>query len=97
MTEDIRQLRESLDKLHAELEGIARVDPEVRRLLTDALEEIQVTLERQDERESAAKVDDQEESVAHRLAEAAREFEESHPTLSGMIGSVIDALSRMGI
>jgi hypothetical protein len=31
------------------------------------------------------------------LAEAARHFEESHPTLSGTLGSVIDTLGQMGI
>ena len=32
-----------------------------------------------------------------RLSQAALEFEASHPMLSGNLGSIIDALGRMGI
>jgi hypothetical protein len=39
----------------------------------------------------------QQESVIERLTEAAKHFDDEHPTLAGMIGSVIDTLGRMGI
>ena len=39
----------------------------------------------------------EEHSIIDRLREAAQHFEESHPVLSSMIGSTIDALARMGI
>lgn len=39
----------------------------------------------------------QRESLIEQLGQSARHFEESHPTLSGIIGSLIDALGRMGI
>ena len=38
-----------------------------------------------------------EESIVQRLAAAERHFEQTHPTLAGVLGSVIDALARMGI
>jgi hypothetical protein len=38
-----------------------------------------------------------DESIAQRLATAEHEFEATHPTLAGIVGSVIDALARMGI
>ena len=95
MTEQIHDLRAALVRLHTELEGIESLDPQKRKLLPEALSDIQQTLDRLTAGGELAVPHD--ETLSHRLAEAARHFEETHPTLSGMIGSVIDALSRMGI
>jgi Domain of unknown function (DUF4404) len=39
----------------------------------------------------------EEGSLADRLREAGRNFEESHPTLTATLGRVVDALSALGI
>lgn len=94
MTAESERLRQTLDKLHAELESVAVVDPEVRALLEDAVQEIHDTLdEGGDDAEPAA----EEKSVAERLGEAARHFEDSHPTVSMTLGRIIDILGQMGI
>ncbi len=96
MTENSQRLRAALDEVHRELEQVGDVDPEIRTMLQSALADMQVVLG------DAAAEDDsgpgvEHESIIHRLTEAARHFEQTHPTLSGMLGSTIDALGRMGI
>ena len=43
------------------------------------------------------KTDNSQSTLGSRLSEATFEFEASHPRLSGALGGVVDALSRMGI
>lgn len=93
-TEDLAKLKQTLGELHAELGRLDARDTEVRGLLSDALDEIQTTLRRQQQGLSTSpSIAD----VPSRLTAAARHFEETHPQLAGLLGSVIDALSRMGI
>ena len=40
---------------------------------------------------------DEHESLRERFDEAARQFEESHPTLTAVVGRVADALANLGI
>ena len=92
MTEERRALLSTLDELHAELEAADDVSPEVETKLREAMDNIRRVLDAND-------VEAQETSpaVAGGLSDAAKDFESSHPTLSSMVGSVIDALGRMGI
>jgi hypothetical protein len=98
MSTDREKLREAVAALHAALVETDAVDPETRRLLEESLADIHCTLERPTSRgeeppaSSAAPA-----SMVGRLTTAAEEFEGTHPTLAGLVGSVIDALSRMGI
>ncbi|MEX0866147.1 MAG: DUF4404 family protein [Pirellulales bacterium] len=91
---DRKKLEEALATLHAELRQLDHVDPEVERELQTALADIEVALGNRSEEEAS---DEESPPVQDRLTDAMRHFEESHPTLSGVIGSVIDTLSRMGI
>jgi len=93
-THDHTKLKQAVEALHDELAGLDPADSEVRTLLAEALNDLQATLARQ---QSGAAPAPSEEGLTARLAASAREFEESHPQLSGLLGSVIDALSRMGI
>jgi chromosome segregation ATPase len=93
-TDDLAKLKQTLDELHAELERLDPADDQVRTLLSDALADIQTTLQR---KESGLAEEPSQTSLPNRLTSAAREFEETHPHLAGLVGSVIDALSRMGI
>lgn len=85
------ELRERLAELHAELERAGSVDEESRRLLTELSEEIDELLERQPEG------GEEHDSLADRLVEAVRDFEESHPKLAAAVGRVAHTLSNLGI
>lgn len=103
MSDETEKLRTTLDELQAELARLEQDDPEVRALLQTALADIQRTLEGAGEEATngGAAEDDAasttEESIADRLGSAASHYEETHPNVSGTIGGLIDALSRMGI
>ncbi len=107
MSEDLRKLRETIGELRSELNAMDDIDGEAEALLKNAVDDIESTLERHEAEETTAEettdanspesIDDEEPSVVDRLTDAAQEYEESHPTLSGIIGSIIDTLSRMGI
>lgn len=84
-----RELRERLADLHAELERSPQVDDESRRLLATLADDIHGVLDRAEHAEHAG--------LAERLAEAIREFEESHPQLAAAVGRVADTLSNLGI
>lgn len=92
MTDDLTRLRSTIQQLHAELDKVESADPEIRALLTGAVADIQEKIDREEGR-----AHDDDGSIADRLTAVARHYEESHPTLSGIVGSIIDALSRMGI
>ena len=91
MSESLEKLRATLADLHVELESVDSLDDETSGLLKGAVADINASLERQD---AEALCD---ESLGTRLTEAARGFEESHPTLSRLIGNILDALAGIGI
>ncbi len=92
MTEERKALLGTLDELHDELAAAENVSPEVEAKLRAAMDEIRSVLEAGGESN-----DETAPSITGRLSEAAEQFENSHPTLSAMLGSAIDALGRMGI
>lgn len=105
MAEPADQLRHALDDLNRALEANSSIDMAVRERLGRAVDEIHAALARLPADSggvpSAQAADttsaEPPDSLTGQLAGVAREFEVSHPTLSGMVGSVIDALARMGI
>lgn len=88
MNQDRDRLERALAELDAELAELGSVDPPLRQRLERTLADLRTALK--DTPQS-------QPGVVQRLSESARNFEETHPNLSGMIGSVIDALGRMGI
>lgn len=85
------------DKLHLALHELERalasqeaLDPQLRARLERALTDLRAAAEHLP---SSA----DHESLTSQLTSVAQDFEASHPNLSGMVGSVIDALARMGI
>lgn len=101
MPEDRARLLAALEQLHDQLAAAEPLDEQVRQRLQQVLDDIQQALEAgaaaTPEQPSAAPAAQDRGSLVDRLSETARHFEETHPTLSGAVGSVIDALSRMGI
>ena len=85
-------LRETLARLHAELEEADTVDTALRADLERAIAEIRGVIER--ERPAAA---EEVHPLGERLEELALRFEQSHPLLTQAIGGVVRALGAMGI
>jgi hypothetical protein len=90
MSADRDQLQRRLIQLQTELDEQTNVDPEFRQRLEGTLAELRELL-------AEPAPPRQQHSLVQTLTESARHFEETHPNLAGMIGSVIDALARMGI
>jgi Domain of unknown function (DUF4404) len=110
MIDEASQLRATLAKLQEQLAALGpstgALNPEVRQRLETALADIHALLDKGgtlDSRADASKgrIGDveggEEESIVERLSAAERHFEQTHPTLAGIVGSIINALSRMGI
>ena len=97
--DDTQHLLETLGDLHRQLAAIRNVDPEARARLVEVLNDIQAVLDRETASMPQKAVTEEavSGSVAGRLTEAARHFEEDHPTLAGTLANLVDALSRMGI
>jgi hypothetical protein len=86
------RLREDLERLHQELARSKSVDAASRGLLIEVLHDIEAVLER-----SEPDTAETDESLIRRLRETTGHFEESHPTLTELVGRIADMLSRLGI
>lgn len=91
-------LRQTLAELQAELRALEEgrgsegdLPPDARRALRDAARDIERALGEDDGDEFDL------ESLRVRLSEAIERFEESHPTLTSVVGRVVTALSDLGI
>jgi predicted transcriptional regulator len=87
------QLNERIQELLGELEQIEAVDQAAREQLTSVLSDIREAIAE----EGGEETSDENESLLERLNEATRHFEESHPTLTAMVGRVAESLSNLGI
>jgi hypothetical protein len=83
-------LRETLARLHDELEGAEPIDTELRAELERTLAEIREAMER-------GRPEEEANPLGERLETVALEFEQSHPLLAQAIGRVVNALAAMGI
>lgn len=95
MSETSDKLRAKLDELHNLLDSLDVVDAEAETLLASAIADLRRKLAAKSTSENLE--DAESPSIVDRFRAAAEHFEESHPTLTGTIGSVIDALGRMGV
>jgi len=86
------QLHERIEELLRELDQVEIRDPEARARLTAVLEDIRAAVA-----DSTPPGTGDDESLLDRLNEATRHFEESHPTLTAMVGRVAESLSNLGI
>jgi uncharacterized protein DUF4404 len=94
MSPDRGRLDQALRELRAELDDLSNIDPQLRQRLERTVADLEQALA---ETTPAGSTAARQSGLAQRLTEMARHFEETHPTLSGTLGSVIDALARMGI
>ena len=86
------QLQQSLQQLRAELDQAQSLDAEVRADLLKTMHDIETALKDND-----ALPADEQETLLDQLKESLWQFEKSHPTLTMIMGRVMDDLSRMGI
>lgn len=92
MSERVDKLRSLVKELEAELATLETVDAESQRALTETLRELRTAL--------SGRVGDEllwSESVVERLRDAEENFQVSHPTVSGLVVRMIDALGQFGI
>jgi transposase len=97
MNDEVQKLRETLATLHAELGAVESGDPEVRRMLLSALQDINTKLEARSAATDASADPTLTAPMSEELAKAARLFEVEHPTLAATLRSVIEGLARAGI
>ena len=88
---DKQQLREQLEKLHAELQDVESLNEKDRALLQNLASDVREALNREDE--------DAEHynSLGERLKETVAEIEASHPRITLLMRQIIDQLAFMGI
>lgn len=91
MSEHANKIKAVLAELEEELRTLPSVDGDTRKVLEDTVQEIQSALAPDEPGEL------QPQSLTERLGATAQEFEESHPTLTGIISRLIDGLGQMGI
>jgi hypothetical protein len=91
MTENLDRLRATLRELKQELRSLETMDVETRQSLEDVMRDIDASLHQSDE------ADIPHHTMIERLKEAAQGFEDSHPTVSGIVGRIIDGLGQIGI
>ncbi len=86
MDHDSPQMRDDLNRLHAELEHTRTVDPESRQLLVHLQSDIQAVLK---ESTPAARA-----SLRARLQAAVDALEDSHPGLTLLLKQVLDHIAE---
>lgn len=91
MTQPIDRLKATVAELEAELQSIQTLDADSRAMLEQAVLDILAALHK------AAPGERAPPSVVDRLHAAAQEFEETHPTVTGILSRLIDGLGQMGI
>jgi hypothetical protein len=85
------KLKETLQELRSQLDELRQRDPHVAAHLEATIAEAQAALAGPPKHAAAHK------SIVERLSDAVRDYEASHPSLAGNLGSIIDALGRMGV
>lgn len=93
MVEPWEHLRVALDELEQELRSTEDLDPRVREHLQKAADELRAAVQ---ESQPGNRLSAQA-GTARSLRDAIERFEISHPTLTGILGRMIDALAQLGI
>ena len=91
MAEEHEKLQNALNQLQSQLDAVRQLDPAVAERLAATLAEAKVALSGKPTPPAAQR------SIVERLSDAVLQYEASHPELAGNLGSIIDALGRMGI
>lgn len=84
------QIKDTLRRLHADLDARNVVDPELRQLLAELDADIHNLLDRGERPSDGA-------SLVERLESLETEFATEHPAIERFARELIDALGKMGI
>jgi phosphoglycerate-specific signal transduction histidine kinase len=87
----IEKLRTTVSELEQVLRGIKSLDKESRQALEQAVQEIRAALQQETQSEA------DRQSLVERLRESVERFESTHPSLTAVLGRLIDGLAQMGI
>ena len=91
MPERIEKLHGIIKELEAELESLDTVDAQSQQVLEKAIEDLRTALGKTDPASLES------ESLIAQLRSAEADFELSHPTVSGLVMRMINALAQLGI
>ena len=84
-----QQLKEVLEQLHTELQQSDAVSEDAQALLHTLIDDIRDLLLRSEQAHP-----DEPRTLIQRLEESTWQLEESHPTLTGTLGRIIDLMGR---
>jgi hypothetical protein len=87
-----QQLQQSLQQLRSELDRAQSLDAGARADLLKPMQDIETAIDDNDGLPA-----DEQETLIDQLKESLWQFEKSHPTLTMIMGRVMDDLNRMGI
>ena len=93
----LKRLKERVDALHQQLSNAGELGDSDRKSLETLLTDVARVLDRDDESREAEAEENEHETLAEQLRDAAEDFEEHHPALTHAVGRVADALSSLGI
>lgn len=85
---DSQQLKQTLKRIHAELESTGSADEELKELLGDLDDDIHRLTQRQD---------DESASLGERVEAAALGFEAEHPRVAMLLKELSDSLAKLGL
>lgn len=91
MPDRVDKLKQLVKELEAELTAIDAADPASRAALTETLADLRTALGKLDSEPLAP------DSLIARFRTAEESFQVSHPTVSGLVVRMIDALGQLGI
>jgi hypothetical protein len=86
-----KKLRETLNRLQAQVDDLRKRDPAVAEHLLSTLAEAKAVIGGEPTQP------EEHRSLVERLSNAVLKYEASHPALAGNLGSIVDALSQLGI
>jgi uncharacterized protein YhaN len=92
MPERVERLRSLVRELEAELAAIDTNDAESQQALAETLRELRQALQSRGGEPTLPS-----DSIVERLRSAEEDFQITHPTISGLVVRMIDALGQLGI
>jgi tellurite resistance protein len=92
MTEQFQKLKASIAEVEQQVRSAGALDESARETLEEVISDLRAAVDRQ-----GGPGPFEPESLIERLRAAEENFQVSHPTLSGVVMRMIDALGQLGI
>jgi predicted transcriptional regulator len=84
-----QELRNNLEKLRVEIEQVAESDSETKTRLNELINDIEASIDPEQETEDNSLIQNLKDAVAH--------FETEHPRTTAILNDIMVTLSNMGI